>query len=159
MRYLAVTAFALVLAARPAHACGEWSMHDKSRHWLIDWGVLYVNVFYDVDNGKRIAEAEADYEGGVISITNEHGRTVASSRADTSDYTITVTPNGKEQIDEHRSWYWFDVAVTRGGQPIITSANAVGLCSSSQTEPDARERQRREIEARVRAYLDWRTKL
>jgi hypothetical protein len=162
MRRIAVIAFAfatLLAAARPAHACGEWSMHDKTRHWLIDWGVLYVNVVYDVTNGKRIAQAEADYVDGVVTITNEHRRTLGSSRSDSSEYDIAITPTGREQINEHHSWYWFDVTVRRGGETVITSDNAVGLCSSSETGPNAKEHQRQEIEARVRAYLDWRTKL
>jgi hypothetical protein len=45
------------------------------------------------------------------------------------------------------------------GTKIITSDNAVGLCSSNETGPGAKEHQRREIEARVRAYLDWRARL
>jgi hypothetical protein len=158
---LAAFAFALVVAAgRPAHACGAWSMHDKARHRSIAWGILYVDVFYDVANGKRIAQAEADYEGHVVTITDEHGRTLGSSRADTSDYEIEVSPNGKEQLGEHHSWYWFDVVVKHGGETIITSTDAVGLCSSSEPAgPSAKVHQREEIEARIRAYLDWREKL
>jgi hypothetical protein len=81
------------------------------------------------------------------------------SRADSSGYDIAVSPAGKEQIDEHHRWYWFNVTVKRGNETIIASDNAVGLCSSNEAGPNAREHQRQEIEARVRAYLDWRKRL
>jgi hypothetical protein len=162
---------ALVAFARPADACGFWSMHDQEKNYQVGYlinsgkitrtdpkrtlGAIYLDeqptglrtvkdrkVVFDIKNGKL----------------TKYGKTIATIGADHSItfgkrvYTIELT--NRHDIHDMPAW---DLAVKRGDKVIVTSTEASALCAPMHRDPPWTEEQMQdEVRRRVMYYLAWR---
>jgi hypothetical protein len=172
-RILGLLLVTLVALARPAAACGEWTMHDvqKGRDitWLIDagsvtkgakrLGALYLDD--DPRRGLRVAKKHTvvfDVKRGVL---RRYGKKIGRIDADGSivigkkTYTLAFT----DPKDFHGMTAW-SLVVKDGDDVAIESDEATALCAAAARASEGKEmsddEQREEVRLRVAYYLAWR---
>lgn len=160
--------------ARPADACGEWSMTDVPKKLEVDWlinagtvlrgEVRLANLYLDVDakDGVRVAadhKVVFDMKKGKIlrygvAIGMVDGDTVT---IDKHVYTLAWIPL-KSDVGLHDiallNW---KLEVRRGDDVIVTSDKASSLCAALHSkDPMTDAQQQDEVRRRVVFYLAWR---
>lgn len=172
MRVLAmIVGVWLVLAARPAEACGFWSMSDKEKK--VDVG-FHINSA-SITNGKR--RLGAFYLDVESKQAKEHGMRVVKGRQVVYDIkgdklrrrgkaVATIDGNtitfGKKQYaieltdphEEHGMPAW-RLAVRRGDELIVEAADASSLCAGMDKAMTPAQHEQ-EVRRRVIYYLAWR---
>ena len=154
----------LLVAARPAAACGYWSMTDNEKK--LDIGFLInsasitkgkdekrVGAFYlDIESkhGMRVVKGKSvvyDIKGGkaVATIT---GDTIAFGK---KQYTIELT----DPHFEHEKMPAWKLAVRRDGELIVEAEHASSLCAGLHKEMTPAQHEE-EVRRRVIYYLAWR---
>ena len=162
----------MLIAARPADACGEWAMTDKEKNRVISYlinsaqvlaGTKRIGAFYlDIESKQakqdgmrtvRERKVQFDIKDGKL---RKFGKVVASIDGSSitfgkKTYTIELT-NEHKYMDALPAW---DLAVKRGDQLIIESTEATALCSAMHKDMTL-EKQQDEVRRRVMFYLAWR---
>jgi hypothetical protein len=162
---------ALLVAARPAEACGYWSMTDTEKGFDIGFLInsasitkkkgARVGAFYlDIDSpklGLRVVAKKKvvfDFKDNKL---RKFGKPIATIDGNMiafkgkSTYTIELT---NPRI-VHDVMLEFDLAVKRDGNVIVESKEASSLCAGlKQTMTDAEKEE--EVRRRVFFYLAWR---
>jgi len=166
---LIVGVCALVLAARPADACGAWKMADKEKRFEIRWlinsasitkGPRRVGAFYLDTESKQAPRVVAGKR--VVLDVIEHtlrkrGKAIGALEAGTirigkKTYAVAFT----NPSDYHGMPAW-TLTVKRGDDVIIVSEQATALCAPMHQNPPMSEAdQQDEIRRRVAFYLAWR---
>lgn len=167
-----VSLVVVAVFARPADACGFWSMHDDEKDR--DIGYLINSAKISSGDHKRALGAiylDDENKGGLRSVKNrkvvfdvkngkltKYGKTIATISADHSVafgkrvYTIELT--NRHDMHDFAAW---DLTVKRGDKVIITSKEASALCAPMHRDPPWTEEQMQdEIRRRVMYYLAWR---
>jgi len=172
MRWLVGIVLALVLA-KPAHACGFWTLVDAEKKlevgWLVNAGTVtkgekrLANMYLDIDakTGVRVA---ADHKV-VFDVRNgkvlRYGEAIGKVDGDTVTigkhvYTIEFTePSFEKGLDDIHILSW-KLAVHRGDDVIITAAKASSLCAALRKGGMTDAEQQDEVRRRVVFYLAWR---
>ena len=160
----------LLVAARPAAACGYWSMTDNEKK--LDIGFLInsasitkgkdekrVGAFYlDIESkhGMRVVKGKSvvyDIKGGKLV---KRGKAVATITGDTiafgkKQYTIELT----DPHFEHEKMPAWKLAVRRDGELIVEAEHASSLCAGLHKEMTPAQHEE-EVRRRVIYYLAWR---
>jgi len=171
---LVVVACVLVVAARPAEACGFWRMSDTEKKleigWYINSGTITkhkakkrVAALYldEAKDGLKVVTSKKvvyDVKDGKI---RKHGKPVGSIDAAGAivfgKKTYTVEFSDQKPLHDFPSW---TLTVKRGADVIISSTEASALCAAAHraqtggTMSDGE--QQAEIRLRVAYYLAWR---
>ena len=169
MRWLIVVA---LLLAKPAHACGFWSLTDSEKKlevgWLINAGTVtkgetrIANLYLDLDakTGVRVA---ADHKV-VFDVRNgkvvRYGKAIGTVDGDTVTfgkhvYVLAFTdPSSESGVRDRKILAW-KVTVKRGDDVVITSDKASALCAALHDNiTDAQQQD--EVRRRIVFYLAWR---
>ncbi len=158
----------LLISARPAHACGHWSMTDKEKQreigFLINSAEITtakgrIGAFYlDIEHAKGLRTVKGrkvvyDIKGDKLT---KSGKTVAKIAGDTiifgkKTYTISLT-DPHTVHDVMPAW---KLAVHKDGEVIVEAEHASSLCAglSKTMTPEQHED---EVRRRVIYYLAWR---
>jgi hypothetical protein len=164
----------IVLAARPASACGFFHMTDVEKHLDIEYvidaasiralgkddkpatrvGVYYLDI--EAKAGLRVVadhKVVFDIAGGKLV---HFGKPVATIDGDTitfgkTAYTIELSDEHAAYPDSDKIRAW-KVVVKRGDTVVLQAADASALCAALDGKRDAKD----EVRRRVIYYLAWR---
>jgi len=162
---------ALVALARPAEACGFWTMHDDEKNrdvgYLINSASISSGdrrigaIYFDEDTKTGLRSAKDhkivfDVRKGKLT---KYGKPIATIGAGGSVafgkrvYTIELS---NPRIEQSVLPVW-DLTVKRGDKVIITSTQASALCAPMHRDPPWTDDQTQdEVRRRVMYYLAWR---
>jgi hypothetical protein len=172
MRWL-VLCVALVLA-KPASACGFWSLTDTEKKlevgWLINAGTVtkgemrLANFYLDLDakDGVRVAadhKVVFDVKHGKILRYGEAIGTVDANTVTIGKHVYTLAfsdPSSEKGLRDIKILAW-KLEVRRGDDLIMTSDKASSLCAALHSkQPMTDAEQQDEVRRRVVFYLAWR---
>lgn len=169
----------LVVAARPADACGTWNMTDKEKSFDIRWDISSAGIskvtgnksarrvaaFYlDVDSkdAPRVVSSKQvifDVKDGKL---RKRGKAVATVDDTAGTITFgkrTYTIAFTDEKDWHGMPAW-TMTVKRGDTVVLESTEATALCAplaKARTGQDmSKDEQQLTIRRRVQFYLAWR---
>jgi hypothetical protein len=172
MRWL-VFCVALVLA-KPASACGSWSLIDHEKRlevgWLINAGTVtkgetrLANLYLDLDakDGVRVAadhKVVFDVKHGKIL---RYGEAIGTVDGDTVTigkhvYTLAFSGQSSETGLHGIALLAWKLEIRRGDVVIMTSDKASSLCAALHSkQPMTAADQQDEVRRRVVFYLAWR---
>jgi hypothetical protein len=157
----------LLVAARPADACGFWSMADKQKKTEVGFlinsasitsGKKRIGAFYlDIESksGMRVVkgrEVVYDIKGDKL---RKRGKVVATISGETitfgkKQYTIELTD--PHEMHDMPAWR---LAVRRDSELIVEGEHASSLCAGLHREMTPAEHEE-EVRRRVIYYLAWR---
>jgi hypothetical protein len=170
MRWLVVLA---LLLAKPAHACGFWSLVDSENKlevgWLINAGTVtkgekrLANMYLDLDakTGVRVAadhKVVFDVRNGKVLRYGESIGTVDGDTVTIGKHVYTLEwkePSFEKGLHDIHILAW-KLAVHRGDDVIITSEKASSLCAPLHKGKMTDAEQQDEVRRRVVFYLAWR---
>ena len=172
MRVVAILlGLGMLLAARPADACGEWTMtdHEKNRvvRYLINSasvtaGKRRVGAFYlDSESaqakrdGMRTVQkrkVQFDIKGDKL---RKYGRPIATVEGNTVTFGKTVYTIELTEPHEFHGMPAWKLAVKRDGEVIVEAADASSLCAGLERTMTAAQSED-EVRRRVTFYLAWR---
>jgi len=158
----------LLVAARPAEACGYWSMTDKAKK--LEIGFLINSAEIKTENKKRVGAFYLDVESKsgmrvvkgrqvVFDIKGDklvkRGKAVATIAGDTitfgkKQYTIELTD--PHEMHDMPAW---KVAVRRDGELLVEAEHASSLCAGMDKAMTPADHEQ-EVRRRVIYYLAWR---
>lgn len=158
----------LLVAARPAAACGFWSMTDNEKK--LDIGFLInsasitkakkrIGAFYlDIESKQnmRVVKGKTvvyDIKGDKL---RKRGKVVATITGDTiafgkKQYTIELS----DPHEEHAMMPAWKLAVRRDGELVVEAEHASSLCAGMHRDMTPAEHEQ-EVRRRVIYYLAWR---
>jgi hypothetical protein len=160
----------LLLAARPASACGVWSMHDTQKKleakYLVNSAEILtegdkqkrVGVFYlDIENksGIRVVRSRKvvfDVKNGKLLKLGKTVGTIDGEKLTIGKKVFTIALTNPHTMHDMPAW---TLAVSLDGETIIEAENAPSLCNNlhgGMTEADQME----EVRRRVIYYIAWR---
>jgi hypothetical protein len=173
MRWLVGLCLALVLA-KPASACGFWSLVDTEKKievgWLINAGTVtrgdtrLANLYLDLDakDGVRVAadhKVVFDVKRGKILRYGQAIGTVDGNTVTIGKHTYELAFSDQKSTHGLHdvvilSW---KLEVKRGDDVILTSGEASSLCAALHSkQPMTDAEQQDEVRRRVVFYLAWR---
>lgn len=167
-----------VVAARPADACGSWTMTDKEKSLAIRWDISSAGISRtSAQSARRVAALYLDVESKdaprvvsskkvIFDVKDGKLRKYGKAVATIDDAAGTITFGKKtytiafaDEKDWHGMPAW-TMTVKRGDTVVLESAEATALCAplaKARTGQDmSKDEQQLTIRRRVQFYLAWR---